>query len=242
MSGMLALIFLLWGPSANPNSPPEYRRSVLTPGDQRYTLPENIHNREFYIARFRLQQGYQPSAGTPIGYDFSALPARTMTECQAYLKSHYQFYEEVAKSRNQTIKAARCINIPIGKMLDAFHDDGYDDQGNRADAFRLRDIPKLPERVGPACAQITDLDYPVEAQIANVGGWLKIECQIYEGNDGYRHNRNCKIKAVQNKTTEEYFTNSTLNYETRRCWKGDPAPDPDGKPYVWTDEYAIQGR
>ena len=248
MSGTLALIFLLWGPSTDPNSPPEYRRSVLTPGVQRYTLPDDIPNREFYMARNRLDQGYKPSGGSPVGYDYSALPAQTMAECQAYLKSHYQFYEEVAKSRNQTIKAARCINIPIGKMLDAFHDDGYDDQGNRADAFRLRDIPKLPKQVGPDCANMRPY-YPELAAEGGVDAFTVAECSSSKEADGYWHHQNCRITSVtlqkdgkptKKKGSLKDFAASALTFLGRSCsaLHGEPTTSPDV--YIYRVNYIMR--
>lgn len=238
-AGTLALIFLLWGPATQPGNPPSYTRSVLAPGDERYTLPPNTPNREFYLARNRLQQGYNPQGGTPVGYDFSTLPANTLPECQSYLRSHYRFFEEAAESENRVIQDARCVLIPPGKMLGVFHDGGYGLDGKPQDPFGLVDIPAAPKQEGPSCAQITHPDYPEEAQEDNIEGHTETECQIYEGPDGYRHNRDCKIRPTQNKTSK-FFTEASLYFETERCWKGNPAPDPNGKPHVWQEDYTLE--
>lgn len=241
MSGTLALIFLLWGPATQPGNPPSYTRSVLAPGDERYTLPPNTPNREFYLARNRLQQGYNPQGGTPVGYDFSTLPANTLPECRAYLKSHYHFFEEAAESENRVIQDARCVLIPPGKILGPFHDGGYDEAGNRTDAFRLLDIPAAPKQEGPSCARITYPDFPEEAQIENVEGHVDAQCQIYEGTDGYRRNRNCAIvrqRKNRNHTTELY-EESVLYFVNSVCWKGEPGPTSDGPLHLWHYDFTI---
>ncbi|MCL1515219.1 energy transducer TonB [Parasaccharibacter sp. TMW2.1890] len=240
MSGTLALIFLLWGPATQPGNPPSYTRSVLAPGDERYTLPPNTPNREFYLARNRLQQGYNPQGGTPVGYDFSTLPANTLPECQSYLRSHYRFFEEAAESENRVIQDARCVLIPPGKILGVFHDGGYDDAGKQVDAFALLDIPAAPKQEGPACARITYPDWPQEAQEDNVEGHVDARCEIYEDSDGYRRNRNCTVvKKKKNNHFTELYDNAVLDFVNIACWKGEPSPDPQGQPHLWHYDFTF---
>lgn len=239
MSGTLALIFLLWGPATQPGNPPSYTRSVLAPGDERYTLPPNTPNREFYLARNRLQQGYNPQGGTPVGYDFSTLPANTLPECQAYLRSHYRFFEEAAESDNRVIQDARCVLIPPGKMLGVFHDGGYDEAGNKADAFRLLDIPAAPKQEGPSCANMKP-NYPEEAEDLGIEAQTVAECSSSKQADGYWHHQNCRITSVTTeKGYKKAFSSATMDFLHWSC-SAQPG-DATGTPgvYVYHVDYAF---
>ncbi|MCX8667081.1 hypothetical protein J3T99_05580 [Acetobacteraceae bacterium B3987] len=236
--GTLALIFLVWSSASQPGSPPNYSRSVLTPpepGESTEFLDPNAPMHDFYDAKARLEGGNEvsgevgPLAGRAA---FATLPAKTLAECRAYLKSHYRFYEEAAESAGHVIQDARCMVIPPGKHLSPYFPGGYGLDGKPQDPFGLVDIPAAPKQEGPACAQITRPDWPQEAATSGVEGHADTECQVYQGDDGYRHNRNCKVVSKHDEMFSNLYAEAALDFESERCWKGDPAPTSDGQPHL----------
>lgn len=242
MPGTLALVFLLWGAAPAPDQPPNYTRSVLTPGEQRYTLPQGVPDREFHIAENRLQQGYLPQGGVPVGTDYSTLPAKTMTGCLSYLKTHGQYFEEAAESMGKVIQDARCMMIPNGKMLGQFHDGGYGENGERANAFSLVEVPQEPKMEGPICANIRP-EYPKVAQeeLAPSDSWdatVQEECISTKGGDGYWHPHSCRAISVKSeKGYEKPFLNSADTYLKEACFKDLGATTPTPGHNIYTVSY-----
>lgn len=152
--GTLALIFLVWSSASQPGSPPNYSRSVLTPpepGESSEFLDPNVPMHDFYDAKARLEGGNEvsgevgPLAGRPA---FATLPAKTLAECRAYLRTHYRFYEEAAESAGHVIQDARCMVIPPGKHLNPYFPGGYGLDGKPQDPFGLVDIRQPRNRKG----------------------------------------------------------------------------------------------
>lgn len=244
--GTLALIFLVWSSASQPGSPPNYSRSVLTPpepGESAEFLDPATPMHDFYDAKARLEGGNEvsgevgPLAGRPA---FATLPAKTLAECRAYLRTHYRFYEEAAESAGHVIQDARCMVIPPGKHLSPYFPGGYGLDGKPQDPFGLVDIPVAPKQEGPACAQITRPNWPQEAQEDNVEGHVDARCEIYEDSDGYRHNRNCTVvKKKKNNHFTELYDNAVLDFVNTACWKGEPSPDPQGQPHLWHYDFTF---
>lgn len=226
--GTLALIFLVWSSASQPGSPPNYSRSILTPpepGESAEFLDPNAPMHDFYDAKTRLEGGNEvsgevgPLAGRPA---FATLPAKTLAECRAYLKSHYRFYEEAAESAGHVIQDARCMVIPPGKHLSPYFPGGYGLDGKPQDPFGLVDIPAAPKQEGPACANMRP-EYPSEAQesLAPSDNWeaeVEAECSSSKEADGYWHHKNCKVlKTTSEPRYQKYFSKSALDFLYWSC-------------------------
>ena len=236
--GTLALIFLVWSSASQPGSSPNYSRSVLTPpepGESAEFLDPATPMHDFYDAKARLEGGNEVSgevgslAGRPA---FATLPARTLSECRTYLRTHYRFYEEAAESAGHVIQDARCMVIPPGKHLSPYFPGGYGLDGKPQDPFGLVDIPAPPKQEGPACATMRP-EYPEDAEDLGIEAQTVAECSSSKQADGYWHHQNCRITSVTTeKGYKKSFSASALDFLHWSC-SAQPG-DATAKPGVYT--------
>lgn len=242
VAGTLALVMLIWHPPVTGG--PNYSRSVLippAPGESADILPPGTPGRDYNEALYRIRNTEDPT-GTLEAPSQRKLPARTLSECRAWLGRHLQDLEEAAESTSSTIQDARCMVIPPGRSLDVFYN-GFGPGMTRLDPFALVPLPQAaPKQVGPDCAQSTGPAWPDEAYEASVEGHVEASCEIYEGPDGYRHNRNCTVVGKRKRRRDHYadlYAEYVADFVNTTCWKGDPAPDPTGKPYTYHFDFTF---